>query len=176
MAGRKSQIQTSGVRFVGATLICITLATAGCHRETRQYLPQGDDFTASAAALEKKYEGNAFQVAQGKRLFQWFNCSGCHSHGGGGMGPPLMDDEWRYGCSLLQIHRTIRDGRPNGMPAFVTRIPDEQIWQLAAYVRSMSGNLSRQISPGRNDELSTPVEQLSDKQSPPCKSLGGRQG
>ena len=30
-------------------------------------------------------EENAFAVSQGKRLFRWYNCNGCHSAGGGGM-------------------------------------------------------------------------------------------
>ena len=74
----------------------------------------------------------------GKRLFGQYNCSGCHSNGGGGMGPSLMDDEWIYGGRLEQIHQTLVEGRPNGMPAWGGKIPDEQLWQIAAYVRSMS--------------------------------------
>ena len=54
------------------------------------------------------------------------------------MGPSLMDDEWIYGGRLEQIHQTIVEGRPNGMPAWGGKIPDQQIWQIAAYVRSMS--------------------------------------
>jgi cytochrome c oxidase cbb3-type subunit 3 len=84
------------------------------------------------------YYDNAEAVNSGRILFGQFNCSGCHSNGGGGMGPDLMDDEWIYGGRLEQIHQTIVEGRPNGMPAWGGRIPDQQIWQLAAYVRSMS--------------------------------------
>jgi cytochrome c oxidase cbb3-type subunit 3 len=49
-----------------------------------------------------------------------------------------MDDEWIYGGRLEQIHQTIVQGRPNGMPSWGGKIPDEQIWQITAYVRSMS--------------------------------------
>ena len=49
-----------------------------------------------------------------------------------------MDDEWIYGGRLEQIHQTMVEGRPNGMPAWGGKIPDQQLWQLAAYVRSMS--------------------------------------
>ncbi len=49
-----------------------------------------------------------------------------------------MDDEWIYGGRLEQIHQTLVEGRPNGMPAWGGKIPDEQLWQIAAYVRSMS--------------------------------------
>jgi cytochrome c oxidase cbb3-type subunit 3 len=54
------------------------------------------------------------------------------------MGPPLMDGSWIYGGRLEQIHQTLVEGRPNGMPAWGGKIPDPQLWQLAAYVRSMS--------------------------------------
>lgn len=81
---------------------------------------------------------NAAAVVTGKRLFGQFNCSGCHSNGGGGMGPSLMDDVWIYGSRLEQIHQTLVEGRPNGMPTWGDKIPDEQLWQISAYVRSMS--------------------------------------
>ncbi len=84
------------------------------------------------------YYENAEAVQTGKRLFDAYNCNGCHSSGGGGMGPSLMDDEWIYGSRLEQIHQSIAQGRPNGMPAWGSKIPDPQIWQLAAYVRSLS--------------------------------------
>ncbi|HEY4212601.1 MAG TPA: c-type cytochrome [Steroidobacteraceae bacterium] len=93
-----------------------------------------------------RYYDNPEAVNTGKRLFGQYNCSGCHSNGGGGMGPPLMDDEWIYGGRLEQIHQTLIEGRPNGMPAWGGKIPDEQLWQLSAYVRSMSlpGTLAAQ--------------------------------
>ncbi|HEY2683062.1 MAG TPA: cytochrome c [Steroidobacteraceae bacterium] len=84
------------------------------------------------------YYNNAAAVNTGRILFGQFNCAGCHSNGGGGMGPSLMDDEWIYGGRLEQIHASIVEGRPNGMPAWGGKIPDQQIWQIAAYVRSMS--------------------------------------
>lgn len=77
------------------------------------------------------------QIAAGKQLFNAMNCSGCHFNGGGGIGPPLMDSEWIYGGSIENIAATIREGRPNGMPSFRGFLPEEQIWQVAAYVRSL---------------------------------------
>ena len=76
--------------------------------------------------------------SEGQRLFGWYNCAGCHANGGGGMGPPLMDDEWIYGSSPENIYTTIVQGRPNGMPSFAGKIPTPQVWMLVAYVRSLS--------------------------------------
>jgi cytochrome c oxidase cbb3-type subunit 3 len=84
------------------------------------------------------YYNNADAVNTGKRLFGQYNCSGCHSNGGGGMAPDLMDDVWIYGGRLEQIHQTLVEGRPNGMPSWGGKVPDEQLWQISAYVRSLS--------------------------------------
>ena len=86
----------------------------------------------------RPYYDNASAVVTGKQLYNRFNCSGCHFNGGGGIGPALMDDVWVYGGRLDQIYDSVYQGRPNGMPAWGGKIPDEQIWQIAAYVRSMS--------------------------------------
>jgi len=84
------------------------------------------------------YYDNAEAVNEGKRLFAQYNCSGCHSNGGGGMGPSLMDSEWIYGGRLEQIHQSLVEGRPNGMPSWGGKIPDKQLWEISAYVRSLS--------------------------------------
>jgi cytochrome c oxidase cbb3-type subunit 3 len=99
------------------------------------------------------YEANAYQISEGQRYYEWFNCSGCHAKGGGDIGPALMDDEWRYGGALTQIRASIAEGRPNGMPAFSDKIPDEQLWQIAAYVRSMSGNADKLAASSRDDHM-----------------------
>ncbi|HWR15936.1 MAG TPA: c-type cytochrome [Terriglobales bacterium] len=99
------------------------------------------------------YEYNAYAVAEGQKLYMAFNCVGCHFHGGGGIGSPLMDANWIYGSQPQNIHDTIVEGRPNGMPSFRGRIPDYQVWQIVAYVRSMSGQLPPTVRPGRSDNM-----------------------
>jgi cytochrome c oxidase cbb3-type subunit 3 len=99
------------------------------------------------------YEKVAFHVSQGKKLFGWFNCSGCHANGGGGSGPALMDDVWIYGSSIENIAASIREGRPNGMPTFRGKIPEDQIWQIAAYVRALGGFVASDVAASRHDQL-----------------------
>jgi cytochrome c oxidase cbb3-type subunit III len=108
------------------------------------------------------YDENAYAISQGQNLYSSFNCVGCHAHGGGGMGPPLMDNKWIYGSKPQQIFATIIEGRPNGMPSFRGKIPDYQVWQLAAYVRSLSGLVSSNAAPARSDEMkgSTPPNSM----------------
>ena len=104
------------------------------------------------------FQQNAWGIAEGKRLFDAYNCSGCHAHGGGGMGPALMDEKWIYGDRPANIFETIVEGRPNGMPSYRSKIPDSQVWQLVAYVQSMSGQAPIDALPSRGDHMrySTP--------------------
>jgi cytochrome c oxidase cbb3-type subunit 3 len=86
------------------------------------------------------------------------------------MGPPLMDDKWIYGSSSQNIYSTIVEGRPNGMPSFNGKIENDQLWQLAAYVRSLSGQLRKDVSPSRDDNMSSkPSEQQTPPQQPKTK-------
>ena len=66
------------------------------------------------------------------------NCTGCHFNGGGGMGPALMCGYWRYGGQIDQIYESIAQGRPNGMPSWQLLLQPTMIWELAAYVKSLS--------------------------------------
>ena len=80
----------------------------------------------------------ADQVALGQTLYGK-NCAGCHGGaGGGGIGPPLADEQWIYGSSDANIYASIVQGRPNGMPAFGPSLQGEVVWKLAAYVKSLS--------------------------------------
>ena len=152
---------------LGITILFV-LALA-CHREERplttkasgaqRTLPvrvgelQPGSMTQAPAALNNPYEGNAYALSQGQRLFEQYNCVGCHFHGGGGIGPALMDNEWIYGSSPENIFMTISEGRPNGMPSYGGHIPNEQIWQLTSYVRSLGGLEPKGATSPRSDEM-----------------------
>ena len=163
--------------------VLLTLSICACEREARQFQqpPTRSDTVAVSdlypagglppAASGNQVEHNAYSLSEGKTLFAAYNCTGCHANGGGGMGPALMDDEWIYGYQPDQIFRTILEGRPNGMPAFRQRIPDYQIWQLAAFVRAMGGLVPKDAAPGRDDHLSgKPPESSTEKMQPSMSS------
>jgi cytochrome c oxidase cbb3-type subunit 3 len=152
------------------------LALAACDREERhsRAKPIGETVPAGQSpdtiwaggqqepALDpraKLYDNNAQAIAQGQTLYMQMNCVGCHFHGGGGMGPALMDDEWRYGGRIDQIATTIAEGRPNGMPAWRGKLTEHQIWDLAAYVRSLSGLPSKDAVSSRTESMSTGTPQ-----------------
>jgi cytochrome c oxidase cbb3-type subunit 3 len=132
-------------------------ALSACDREERGLSGQPKSETGSLRTDPRAadYENNSFQLAQGQRYYSWMNCAGCHSlAGGGGMGPPLMDDEWRYGGRMEDIVQTILKGRPNGMPSFEGKITEQQAWQLAAYVRSLSAQPRQDVMSARSDDIS----------------------
>jgi len=88
--------------------------------------------------VRNPYAGNASAIATGRQLFAGFNCAGCHSgYAGGGMGPNLRDSLWIYGSEAAQIFSTIAEGRPYGMPAWGARLPEDQIWKLVAYIKTL---------------------------------------
>ncbi|HUQ89249.1 MAG TPA: c-type cytochrome [Vicinamibacterales bacterium] len=150
-------------------LLVVMIAAAGCEREKRDFtLPNGDQVLASTrltelqpgaasppAMIESPLQNNAYALSEGKRLYGAYNCSGCHAQGGGSIGPALMDHRWIYGNRPDQIYSTIVQGRPNGMPTFGSRIPEQQVWQLVAYVQSMSGEVRKDAAPARNDDMQT---------------------
>jgi cytochrome c oxidase cbb3-type subunit 3 len=145
-----------------------TLCFCACKREERGFRvqpPAAESINAKSltdlqpgpqtppTTIKNEYEENAYALSEGKRLYSAYNCNGCHSQGGGGMGPPLMDEKWIYGGRPEQVFSTIVEGRPNGMPSFRGRVPDFEVWQLAAYVRSMSGQAPKDAAPSRDDHM-----------------------
>lgn len=121
--------------------------------DTKQLVKLQPGEASPTPPVSNQYEENAYALSQGKQLFSQMNCTGCHAHGGGAIGPALMDSKWIYGSQPDQIFATIVEGRPNGMPAFRGKLPDYQIWQLAAYVRSLSGQVPKDAAPGRDDDM-----------------------
>jgi cytochrome c oxidase cbb3-type subunit 3 len=179
-------------------IIVVAAVVASCKREERGFRVQPPSAntvylsttsglhagmgstTAPSPVVVNDYEVNAHALSEGKRLYDAMNCSGCHFHGGGGIGPPLMDDKWVYGSEPDQIFATIIQGRPNGMPSFRNKIPDYQVWQIAAYVRSLSGLTSKQAAPGRDDHMQTkpaensmPTSQPTNSRQPPSTVMPG---
>ena len=154
---------------------------AGCERESRRFREVGPAMSPTEVKrvsglepgpaqtdidVENPYGANAYAIAQGQRLFAWMNCVGCHAHGGGAIGPPLMDGEWIYGGEPENIFASIVEGRPNGMPAYRGKLPDYQIWFLVAYVQSLSGHVRKDAAPGRADSMHIKQRELAKETEP----------
>ncbi len=118
-----------------------------------------DPFLKDAAALQ-----------EGKRLFGWYNCAGCHGiHGGGGMGPSLRDAVWIYGNRDDQIMDTLIHGRSNGMPAWGSKIPENQMWKLVAYIKSLNTPMEPDapVTPAEEQIPSSDIYPPSDRSAQP---------
>jgi len=91
--------------------------------------------------LRNPYAGNASAIATGAKLFVAYNCMDCHgADGSGAMGPSLADGRWHFGGEPGEIFESIYQGRPDGMPAWGSLISPDQVWMLAAYVKSLETN------------------------------------
>jgi cytochrome c oxidase cbb3-type subunit 3 len=90
--------------------------------------------------------GDSPQAAnRGMQYFVAMNCVGCHApNAGGGMGPSLSNGTFLYGSEPANIYLSIYQGRPQGMPAWGVMLPDNVIWDLVAYVRSIGKEPAQQ--------------------------------
>lgn len=178
-------------------LLGFAVGLAGCQREERSLRldpPLADALDKIALmsnrisgappevyfALGTPYEGNAYNLSQGKRLYAWFGCRTCHGDGEGGVGPAFLDGWWDYGPEMVSIFASIRDGRPHGMPSFRNKMTTEQIWQLAGYVQTVGAYRASAAAPSRNDEKQTrpaenraPAAILFDEGPKPARSRNG---
>jgi len=158
------------MRRLAALTVCL-IALSACQREKRDTRPAPIRTAVFGSAARESplepggqlpnyqpsnpYDKSAYAISEGQRLFDWYNCSGCHAHGGGGMGPPLIKQQWIYGGDPANLFDTIVKGRPNGMPTWGGRIPDYQIWQLVAFIRSMNNEEPQSATPVRSDNIQT---------------------
>jgi putative heme-binding domain-containing protein len=94
-----------------------------------------------------QYFGNAVVIARGQTLFVTV-CSGCHGpHGEGGRGRRLIDASNTRRASNRELFGWIQKGIPGtDMPPIA--LPDEQIWELAAFVRNLNAPAYEQPLPG----------------------------
>lgn len=169
-----------------AVVLSTCLLTAGCqrqHQDIRPSPPQlaiyGDAAKEDALrpggplapqpTVTNPYTASAYDISEGQRLYNWYNCSGCHANGGGGIGPPLIKQQWIYGGESANLFDTIVKGRPNGMPAWGGRIPAYQIWQIVAYIRSMNGQQPKSATASRADMIEPNPQTLVNRTNGPTK-------
>jgi mono/diheme cytochrome c family protein len=101
---------------------------------------------ADESARENPREATDESLASGKEVFEG-KCTPCHGSKGKGDGPlaatlgvdprNLSDPKSLEGKSDGDLHWKISTGR-NPMPAFDGDVPDDQIWDVINYVRTLS--------------------------------------
>lgn len=129
-------------------LVCALVLVAACKEASHQ---SEGAMAASAvpgptgAVADRSLPGNPFAksvqaVVEGRALYLRNGCSGCHGMGGGGgMGKPLIDDEWKFGSNDKTLFKLIRGEIPQQtMPNAIGKtLTDDEIWKVLVYVRSM---------------------------------------
>lgn len=101
------------------------------------------EYVLSISGNQQGYDLDQTKVAQGKVIFnEPTNCVLCHGEDAKGMistgAPNLTDNIWLYGGDRESIRDTIRYGRAGVMPEWETKLGNERIMLLAAYVYSLS--------------------------------------
>ena len=101
------------------------------------------EYVLSISGNQPGYELDKAQVAQGEAIFnEPTNCVLCHGADAKGMtstgAPNLTDNIWLYGGDRETIRETLRYGRAGVMPEWETKLGNERIMLLAAYVYSLS--------------------------------------
>lgn len=113
---------------------------------------QGDP---DAATLKNPVASTPESIAAGKKAYDT-NCAGCHGNlaqgadkagivisviedQGGKQPPDLTDDKYDNGSTDGEIYVVIKKGiAPTMMAPWDGRIPDNDIWSIVNYVRSLS--------------------------------------
>ena len=131
------------VRAQVAGLLLLAAAPAAAQQPAPPAVRSGESVSVGgnpppAAELRNPVKADSATAEEGRKLFEGFNCAGCHGGGAmGNMGPSLADGRWRYGGSDGEILHSIFYGRPRGMPAFGGTIPTESMWRIVVYLRSL---------------------------------------
>ena len=114
-------------------LFCALLLLSDCKSE------------ATTENAKKKAEGakvpagpTVEDVVEGRKLYLTYGCVGCHGvNGGGGMGKPILDDEWIFGSDDVTLTKLIKGQIPKQtMPGAIGQaLTDDQIRKVLVYVR-----------------------------------------
>src|SRR6267142_1227813 len=111
--------------------ILVTLATLG---------------TTTAAAgqaqprpAKNPFEGNQLAITNGGAMFRT-RCAGCHGPDARGYLGPDLTGIWAAGYADDKVFDIVRRGVPGTemTPADPQRVPDKEIWQVLAYLRTLS--------------------------------------
>ncbi len=143
-------------------LFCALLLLADCKSEDAKEKDEG----AKGPAVAKKPSGPTVEdVVEGRKLYLTYGCVGCHGvNGGGGMGKPILDDEWIFGSDDATLFKLIRGDIPKQtMPSAIGKVlTDEQIRKVIVYVRFIYQGDREKINwaippPVSEDKLNTSV-------------------
>jgi cytochrome c oxidase cbb3-type subunit 3 len=104
------------------------------------FLLTGGLLAAQAPDPPKKnpHEGNPDAIRAGMGLYR-ARCADCHGMDARGIRSPDLTQVWASGRTDDGLFTTLRNGIPNTeMPAVGPRTPDDEIWKILAYLRTLA--------------------------------------
>jgi mono/diheme cytochrome c family protein len=135
-----------------AAVPVLAVVLVGASVAARQVTAGGN---AEFAKLKNPVASTPESIAAGQKAYM-ANCSACHGNTaegaekagitvsaiediGGKQPPALNDDTWDYGSTDGEIFMVIKSGvSPFFMTPFNGRLPDNDIWSVVNYLRSLS--------------------------------------
>lgn len=114
----------------------VPLIPAHALQPTPQPAQQAAD---TATKTANPFTGKAEMIDEGKALYMKVGCQGCHGGGGGGgMAVSLIDAVWKFGGDDDTLYKLIKGEIPQQtMPTVYRALPDEQVWKILAFIRSL---------------------------------------
>jgi mono/diheme cytochrome c family protein len=124
----------------GLLALILVFVALSAHARTRQD-------TTSARAIKNPVAATPASIAAGAAAFKK-NCAFCHGADAKGNGPlapkdsnppDLTDATWDFGSTDGEIYAVIANGAgPNSkMVGFKRKMPDQDIWNIINYLRSL---------------------------------------
>jgi putative heme-binding domain-containing protein len=97
-------------------------------------------------AAQAQIPKDASSLAAGKKLYE-YHCAFCHGRGSDGFAANLVSPHLPHAPTDTALFNTIKNGIPGTDMAAALGITDKEVWQIAAFVRSL-GRSAPQTVPG----------------------------
>lgn len=128
------------------TSLCLTLIGGALAVPGAQQHPAEPHTHPEGQALVNPIEPTRESIAAGRQRYV-FSCRPCHGNRGrgdgdmahaGGVPSDFTDDVWQHGSSDGEIFLVIKEGVSADMQAYANQIPDDDIWHLVNYIKSLA--------------------------------------
>ncbi|HET7500175.1 MAG TPA: c-type cytochrome [Kofleriaceae bacterium] len=126
--------------YVMYAVILFAGCNASAHKDEGGKGESAAKLAPGERATSNPFSKSAEAVIEGRKIYLKNGCSGCHGMGGGGgMGKPLIDDEWKFGSDDPTLFKLIRGEIPQQtMPNAIGKaLTDDEVWKVLLYVRSV---------------------------------------
>jgi len=103
---------------------------------------------AQAQPASNPLDGNAEAIQAGMGLFR-SRCADCHGMDARGVRGPDLTQVWASGRTDGGLFRTVRRGvSGTEMPAIGPRSPDDEVWKILAYLRTIASPTATEVPAG----------------------------